>query len=50
MIFGHKRILGVVVVMILVALSTVVGERLQDVRRIVPIPGFRRLLPVLKAE
>jgi UDP-GlcNAc:undecaprenyl-phosphate GlcNAc-1-phosphate transferase len=50
MIFGHKRILAVVVVMILVALSTVAGERLQDVRRLVPIPGFRRLLPVAETK
>ena len=50
MIFGHKRILAVVVVMILVGLSTVAGERLQDVRRLIPVPGFRRLLPAPEPE
>ena len=44
MLYGHKRILVIVVVVLLVAVSTVLGERLQDVRRIIPVPGFRRLL------
>jgi UDP-GlcNAc:undecaprenyl-phosphate GlcNAc-1-phosphate transferase len=50
MIFGHKRILAVVVVMALVVLSTVAGERLQDITRRIPIPGFRLLLPAAKPE
>ncbi len=44
MIFGHKRILSVMVVGLVVVLSTVLGERLQDVNRRLPIPGFRRLI------
>ena len=44
MLFGHKRILAVMVIAILVGLSTLLGERLQGITRVVPVPGFRRLL------
>jgi UDP-GlcNAc:undecaprenyl-phosphate/decaprenyl-phosphate GlcNAc-1-phosphate transferase len=50
MLLGHQRIWVVMVVVILVGLSTVAGERLQDVTRIVPVPGFRRLLPAPHGE
>jgi UDP-GlcNAc:undecaprenyl-phosphate GlcNAc-1-phosphate transferase len=45
MLLGHQRIWIVMVVLVLVVLSTVAGERLQDVARRIPVPGFRRLLP-----
>ncbi|GAC1656707.1 MAG: MraY family glycosyltransferase [Candidatus Dormibacteraceae bacterium] len=45
MVFGHKRILAVMVVILVVGLSTVAGERLQGVTRRIPVPGFRRALP-----
>ncbi len=44
MLFGHKRILSVMVVALVVVLSTVLGERLQDVNRKLPVPGFGRLI------
>ena len=44
MVFGHKRILSVMVVALVVVLSTVLGERLQNISRRLPIPGFRRLI------
>ena len=50
MLLGHKRILAVVVVMLLVGLSTVLGERLTNVSRLLPVPGFRRLLAVPETE
>lgn len=50
MLYGHRRILAVAVVAILVALSTVAGERLQGVSRMVPVPGFRRLLAAPDGE
>jgi UDP-GlcNAc:undecaprenyl-phosphate GlcNAc-1-phosphate transferase len=45
MLLGHQRIWVVVIVLLLVVLSTVAGEKLEDVTRRVPVPGFRRLLP-----
>ena len=50
MLLGHQRILIVMVVLLLVGLSTVAGEKLQDVTRRVPVPGFRRLLPAPEGE
>ncbi len=50
MLLGHQRIWVVMVVLLLVGLSTVAGERLQDVTRRVPVPGFRRLLPAPDGE
>src|SRR5437588_5335214 len=44
MLFGHRRILLAAVVMLLVALFTVVGERLQRAAWSVRVPGFGRLL------
>jgi UDP-GlcNAc:undecaprenyl-phosphate/decaprenyl-phosphate GlcNAc-1-phosphate transferase len=50
MLLGHQRIWIVMVVLLLVGLSTVAGEKLQDVTRRVPVPGFRRLLPAPDGE
>jgi UDP-GlcNAc:undecaprenyl-phosphate/decaprenyl-phosphate GlcNAc-1-phosphate transferase len=50
MLLGHQRIWAVIVVVILVGISTVAGERLQEVTRRLPVPGFRRLLPEPRAE
>jgi len=50
MLLGHQRIWIVMIVLLVVGLSTVAGERLQDVTRRVPVPGFRRLLPVPEVE
>jgi UDP-GlcNAc:undecaprenyl-phosphate/decaprenyl-phosphate GlcNAc-1-phosphate transferase len=50
MLLGHQRIWIVMIVLVAVGLSTVAGERLQDVTRRVPVPGFRRLLPVPRGE
>jgi UDP-GlcNAc:undecaprenyl-phosphate/decaprenyl-phosphate GlcNAc-1-phosphate transferase len=50
MLLGHQRIWIVMIVLLLVGLSTVAGERLQDVTRRVPVPGFRRLLPAPESE
>jgi UDP-GlcNAc:undecaprenyl-phosphate/decaprenyl-phosphate GlcNAc-1-phosphate transferase len=50
MLLGHKRILTAVVLLIVICLSTVAGERLSDVRRVLPIPGFRWLLPAPVVE
>lgn len=44
MLFGHKRILAVAIVLLVVAVATVVGERLQRVGWRVPAPGLRALL------
>jgi UDP-GlcNAc:undecaprenyl-phosphate/decaprenyl-phosphate GlcNAc-1-phosphate transferase len=50
MLLGHQRILTAVLLLIVIGLSTVIGERLADVRRLLPVPGFRRLLPAPEAE
>lgn len=42
--FQHRRILSVVVVFIMVVVSTVLGERLQELERRLPFPGLRRAL------
>ena len=44
MLFGHRRALSVAIVLLVVAISTVGGERLSESGWRVPIPGFRRLL------
>ena len=44
MLFGHKRVLAVSIVLLLVAVSTVAGEQLQGLRRRIPAPWLRRLL------
>ncbi|MGH7777779.1 MAG: glycosyltransferase family 4 protein [Candidatus Dormibacterales bacterium] len=44
MLFGHKRILAVAIVLLVVAVATVVGERLQGAGWRVPAPGLRALL------
>jgi len=44
MLFGHRRILLAAVVLLLVAILTVVGDRLQRVRTRLPVPGAGRLL------
>jgi UDP-GlcNAc:undecaprenyl-phosphate GlcNAc-1-phosphate transferase len=50
MLLGHQRIWVVMVVLLLVVLSTVAGERLQHATRRVRVPGLRRLLPAPRAE
>jgi UDP-GlcNAc:undecaprenyl-phosphate/decaprenyl-phosphate GlcNAc-1-phosphate transferase len=50
MLLGHQRIWVVMVGAIMVGLSTVAGESLQGVTRMVPVPGFRRLLPAPESE
>jgi UDP-GlcNAc:undecaprenyl-phosphate GlcNAc-1-phosphate transferase len=50
MLLGHQRIWIVMAVLVAVGLSTVAGEKLQDVTRRVPVPGFRRLLPAPEGE
>ncbi|HEY8679867.1 MAG TPA: MraY family glycosyltransferase [Candidatus Dormibacteraeota bacterium] len=50
MLLGHQRIWIVMIVLVAVGLSTVAGDRLQDVTRRVPVPGFRRLFPVPHGE
>jgi UDP-GlcNAc:undecaprenyl-phosphate GlcNAc-1-phosphate transferase len=44
MLFGHRRILSVAIVMLLVAISTVAGDRLQKMKWTLPDLGLRRLL------
>jgi UDP-GlcNAc:undecaprenyl-phosphate GlcNAc-1-phosphate transferase len=44
MIFGHKRILAVAIVIVIVGLSTVLGEWLEGQPWRLPAPGLRRLL------
>src|SRR5205823_5087235 len=44
LLFGHRRILLAAVVLLLVAILTVVGDRLQRVRTRLPVPGAGRLL------
>jgi len=48
MVFGHKRILAVTIVIVVVAISTVAGEALERQRWRIPLPGLRRLLPAPK--
>jgi UDP-GlcNAc:undecaprenyl-phosphate GlcNAc-1-phosphate transferase len=50
MLLGHQRIWVVMVVLLLVVLSTVAGERLQHATRRVRVPGLRRLLPAPGGE
>ena len=45
MLFGHRRVLSVAVILLVVPLSTVLGELLQRVEWRLPFPGLRRLLP-----
>lgn len=44
MLFGHKRILSVAVVLLVVGLSTVIGESLVESGWRIPMPGLKRLL------
>jgi len=50
MLLGHKRILTAVVLLLVICLSTVAGERLSSIRRVLPVPGFRWLLPAPTVE
>ena len=43
MLFGHKRILSVAIVLLVVGLSTVLGESLQEKGWRVPFPGLGKL-------
>jgi UDP-GlcNAc:undecaprenyl-phosphate GlcNAc-1-phosphate transferase len=42
-VFGHKRVLAVAIVLIIVAISTLLGERLLLWNRRIPVPGGRIL-------
>ena len=42
MLFGHKRILSIAIVLLVVGLSTVLGESLQEAGWRVPVPLLRR--------
>lgn len=42
MLFGHKRILSVAIVLLVVGLSTVIGESLEETGWRVQLPGLRR--------
>lgn len=44
MLFGHKRILSVAIVVLLVTISTALGEHLERLEWRVPAPGLKRLL------
>lgn len=44
MLFGHRRALSVAIVLLVVGISTVGGERLVASGWRIPIPGFRRLV------
>lgn len=44
MLFGHRRVLSVAVILLVIPLSTVLGELLQRVEWRLPLPGLRRLL------
>lgn len=44
MLFGHKRILSVAIVLLVVGLSTVLGESLVESGWRIPVPGLSRLL------
>jgi UDP-GlcNAc:undecaprenyl-phosphate GlcNAc-1-phosphate transferase len=44
MIFGHRRVLAVAIVLLVVGLSTAIGEGLKATGWRVPAPGLRRLL------
>ncbi len=50
MIFGHRRVLAFAIVLVLVALSTVLGEWQERQPWRVPAPGLRRLLGAAPAE
>jgi UDP-GlcNAc:undecaprenyl-phosphate GlcNAc-1-phosphate transferase len=45
MIYGHRRVLAVTIVLLLVVISTMFGELLQGSSLRLPVPGLRRLLP-----
>ena len=44
MIFGHRRVLAIAIVLLVVALSTVAGDALQSLRWRMGSPSLRRLL------
>ena len=50
MLLGHQRILAAVILVLLIGLSTVAGEKLDGVSRRLSVPGFRRLLPATEPE
>lgn len=45
-VFGHRRVLGVAIVLMIVVLSTALGERLRLSRRRIPVP-FGRVVRLL---
>ena len=44
MLFGHKRILSVAIVVLVVGVSTAIGEQIDRANWRVPAPGLKRLL------
>lgn len=44
MLFGHRRILSVAIVVLLVGISTAIGEQVDRIGWRVPAPGLKRLL------
>lgn len=44
MLFGHRRILTVAIVVLVVAVSTAIGEQIERANWRVPAPGLKRLL------
>jgi len=49
-VLGHRRVLAIVIVGLLVVLSTVVAEHLERLDWRVPVPGLRGLLPPSRGE
>jgi UDP-GlcNAc:undecaprenyl-phosphate/decaprenyl-phosphate GlcNAc-1-phosphate transferase len=45
MLFGHRRVLAVAIVLLVVLISTIFGELLQQSTHRLPVPGLRLLLP-----
>lgn len=45
MLFGHRRVLAVAMILLVVLISTMFGELLQKSSLRLPVPGLRRLLP-----
>ena len=44
MLFGHRRILSVAIVVLLVGVSTAIGEQIERTTWRIPAPGLKRLL------
>lgn len=44
MLFGHRRILSVAIVVLIIGISTAIGEQIERANWRVPAPGLKRLL------